>query len=92
MIQIENLLEYDIICSSETEFIDCAKFLLKRGFKVVNFANDKFKNNDKIWCGMSYDHLERTWGRFYTQKFYGHYYVEFKYLIRKDKLLKINEI
>lgn len=91
--KIENLIDYEIICRSKSEFIDCAKLLIKLDFHVVNFDGEHFiKNEDSTWTGMSYDYQEHCWGRFFTNNFKFDNYIELKYLTRKDKLLKINEI
>lgn len=79
-----------ILCNSQIEFIECAKFLMKNGQNVYNFNGEIFtKNLTGTWHGFSYDHESKYWGRFYSKHISGKF-MEFKYLIRKDKLKKLN--
>lgn len=90
---MKELLEIQQIkCNSQIELVECAKFLVRSGFKVANFNGQNFisKYDSGKWIGMSFNYEEETWGRFFTNRIHGEI-IEFKYLIRKDKLKQLNE-
>ena len=80
-----------ILCHSDMEIIECAKFLKKLGYRVFNFDGKDFIRCcvSDHWMGMTFVNEDDGWGRFHTKNLTE--YIEFKYLLRKDKLKKLQQ-
>jgi hypothetical protein len=86
---------YDsIICNSEKEITECAKFLIKKGYKICNYneGNELFKTDISFigeWKGLTRIG-NNEWIRFFPQNWEDKKtIINFNVLLREEKLNKI---
>jgi len=92
--------EYNsIFCDSDQEIVECAKYLIKKGYEIANFnkytgifvdfqGKSSFKDTN-FWKGLTKLGNDE-WIRFHPQN-EKEKQIKFKTLLRKDKLIKIGK-